>query len=93
MNKNMNENKQIVLSLIYKFIERVGYQGIAFIIQIILARLLDPTDYGIITMLTIFISISQVFVQSGLNTALIQKKDADDERLRRCDRLQLQGHP
>lgn len=78
MNKNMNENKQIVLSLIYKFIERVGYQGIAFIIQIILARLLDPTDYGIITMLTIFISISQVFVQSGLNTALIQKKDADE---------------
>ena len=74
----MNENRQIVTSLIYKFIERIGYQGISFVIQIILARMLDPTDYGVLTMLTVFINISQVFVQSGLNTALIQKQNVDE---------------
>lgn len=51
----------------------------AFVVQIILARLLDPTDYGLLTMLTIFISVSQVFVQSGLNTALIQRKDITEK--------------
>lgn len=59
--------------------ERCGYQGVSFVVQIILARLLDPTDYGVLTLLTIFISISQVFVQSGLNTALIQRKDVTEK--------------
>ena len=72
----MESNKSVVIkSLIFKFMERCGYQGIAFIVQIVLARLLDPTDYGVLTLLTIFINISQVFVQSGFNTALIQRKD------------------
>jgi teichuronic acid exporter len=72
------KNNTIRTSLIYKYLERCGYQGIAFVVQIILARLLEPSDYGILALLTIFIAISQVFVQSGLNTALIQRKDVDD---------------
>ena len=71
-------NKVVIRSLIYKFLERIGYQGIAFLVQIVLARLLTPSDYGIISMLMIFVNISQVFVQSGLNTALIQKHEADE---------------
>lgn len=58
--------------------ERSGTQGIQIIVQIVLARLLLPEDYGIITLVLIFIAIANVFVQSGLNTALIQKKDADE---------------
>ncbi len=58
--------------------ERGGTQGIQFIVQIILARLLLPEDYGLIAIVTIFILLANVFVQSGFNTALIQKKDADD---------------
>ncbi len=58
--------------------ERGGTQGIQFIVQIVLARLLRPADYGIIALVVIFTSIAGVFVQSGLNTALIQKKDADE---------------
>lgn len=76
MSKSKND---VIKSLIYKFLERCGYQGIAFIVQVILARLLDPTDYGVLTLLTIFITISQVFVQSGFNTALIQRKDVTEK--------------
>ncbi len=73
-----NNNSSIVSSLAYKFLERCGYQGIAFIVSLVLARLLDPTDYGMLSMLTIFTTIAQVFVQSGFNTALIQRKDATE---------------
>lgn len=77
---NENSGKSgIIKSLFYKFIERCGYQGIAFIVQIVLARLLDPTDYGMLTLLTIFTQIAQVFVQSGFNTALIQRKDTTEK--------------
>lgn len=74
-----NEENSILKSLAFKFLERCGYQGIAFIIQLILARILLPSDYGVITMLTVFIAISQVFVQSGLNTALVQRKDTTED--------------
>lgn len=67
-----------VSGLIWKFAERCGAQAVSFIVSIILARLLLPSDYGIIAMVTIFITISQVFVDSGMGNALIQKKDADD---------------
>jgi len=59
--------------------ERGGTQGIQFIVQIVLARLLLPEDFGLIAIVTIFILLANVFVQSGFNTAPIQKKDADDE--------------
>ncbi len=58
--------------------ERGGTQGIQFIVQIVLARLLLPEDFGTIAIVIVFISLAQVFVQSGFNTALIQKKDADE---------------
>lgn len=68
----------IVSSLIWKFLERGGVQVTQFIVSIIIARLLVPADYGAVALLMIFISIATVFVQSGLNTALVQKKDADE---------------
>lgn len=58
--------------------ERGGTQGIQLIVQVVLARLLAPRDFGTIAIILVFINLAQVFVQSGLNTALIQKKDADD---------------
>lgn len=58
--------------------ERGETHGIQFIVQIILARLLAPDQFGILAIVMVFINIAQVFVQSGFNTALIQKKDADD---------------
>ena len=69
---------RVLSSLFWKFMECGGTQGIQFVIQIMLARLLLPADYGIIALVIVFISIAGVFVQSGLNTALIQKKEADE---------------
>ncbi len=78
MSEQSNTKRSVISSLVYKFMERCGTQGIAFIVQIVLARLLDPTDYGVLTLLTIFITISQVFVHSGFNTALVQRKDVTE---------------
>lgn len=77
MNNQVNKSR-VITSLLWKFMERGGTQGIQFIVQIVLARLLVPKDYGIIALISIFIVIANVFVQSGFNTALIQKKDADE---------------
>lgn len=78
----MSENKDIksktVNNLIWRFAERCGAQGVAFIVSIVLARILAPSDYGLIALVTVFTNILQVFIDSGLGTALIQKKNADD---------------
>ena len=64
--------------MIWKTIEKVGFQVMQIVIQIVLARLLLPEEYGLVGLLSIFISISDVIILQGLTTALIQKKDADD---------------
>lgn len=76
-----NKKSKVLSSLIWKFLERGGTQGIQFIIQIVLARILLPSDYGIISLISVFIAIANVFVQSGFNTALIQKKKVDEKDL------------
>lgn len=76
----MNEEiikKKAISGWIWKFLERMIAQGISLIISIILARLLSPTDYGVVSVVTIFFTFSNVLISGGLNTALIQKKDAD----------------
>ena len=73
----MKENN-IVINFIWRFAERCGAQFVSFIVSIVLARILAPEDYGTIALVTVFTTILQVFVDSGLGTALIQKKDADD---------------
>lgn len=60
----------------WKILEKFGSKGIQFVIQIILARILVPDDYGIVAILTVFISLSNVFIQNGFSTSLIQKKEA-----------------
>ena len=78
----INDDKQVksraVTGVIWKLMEKVGMQFMQFVIQIVLARLLLPEDYGIVGLLTIFITLSDVFLKQGFTTALIQKKDADE---------------
>ena len=65
-------------NMIWRFMERIGAQAVAFVVEIILARLIVPEAFGIIALVTVFINILQVFVDSGMGNALIQKKNADD---------------
>ena len=74
----MSLKASVISSLLWKFLERIGTQGVQFVVAIVLARLLAPADFGLIALVTVFVTIANVFVQSGLNTALIQKKNADN---------------
>ena len=68
------KNKAII-GTIWSTIDRVSVQGINFILSLIIARLLDPSDYGIIAMTTLFITLSNTFVDSGFANALVRKYD------------------
>lgn len=72
------KSKVVTTNLLWRFAERCGAQGVTFIVSIVLARLLDPKVYGTIALVTVFTTILQVFIDSGLGNALIQKKNADN---------------
>ena len=71
-------NNKVFSNFIWRFAERCGAQLVTFIVSIVLARLLAPEVFGKVALITVFTTIMQVFVDSGLGTALIQKKNADD---------------
>ncbi len=74
-----NLKGKVISSLFWKLTERLGSHGVQIVVTIVLSRLLLPSDYGVIAMITVFITLANVFVQSGFNTALIQKKEVDEE--------------
>ena len=78
MKNEQNLKERAIGGAIWKFAEKLGMQMMQIVIQIVLARILLPEDYGIIGLLSIFINISDVFILQGFTTALIQKKDADE---------------
>lgn len=68
----------VIKNFFWRIGESSGAQLVSFLVSIVLARLLAPEDYGVIALVTVFTSILQVFVDSGLGTALVQKKNADE---------------
>lgn len=72
----MGELKSKALKgVMWNGIEKVGIRFVSFIVTIIIARILSPSDYGIIGMIMVFISIAGIFIDSGMGQALVQKKD------------------
>ena len=69
--------KTVISSMIWKLLERFSTQLVSFIVSVVLARLLMPDDYGIIAIILVFINFANIIVDGGFNTALIQKKDAN----------------
>lgn len=76
MKKN-NRGNTVSASMIFKTMERYVVMAFQMIVQIVIARILDPSDYGLISMMTVFIAVANVFIQNGFNMAIVQKKDAD----------------
>lgn len=78
--ENKEQKKTTVISaFVWKFLERFGVQFSLFVLQIILARILDPEHYGVLSMMLIFTTLANVFIQRGFNTSLIQNKDVTEE--------------
>lgn len=73
------ESRKVINSMFWKLLERFSSQLVSFVISIILARILAPSDFGIIAIILVFISFANVIIDGGLNTALIQKKNAEQE--------------
>ena len=71
-----NRGKQIVSGMMWRFAEKITAQSVSFIVSIVLARILMPDDYGVVAIVCVFTAIAEIFVTSGLGTALIQKKNA-----------------
>ena len=74
----MDNKQKVVSNLIWRFMERFGSQLVSFVVQIVLARMLDPAVFGTVAKVTIITTILLVFVDSGMANSLIQKKDPDD---------------
>lgn len=67
----------IINGLFWQYTQRIGNQLVQFVVSIILARILAPEDFGVIALIGVFITISNIFIDSGLGNALIQKKDLE----------------
>lgn len=74
----MLSSNKIMTNFIWRFAERCGARAVSFIVSIVLARMLVPDVYGTIALVTVFTTILNVFIDSGMGNALIQKKNADD---------------
>lgn len=72
------DKKKVISSLIYKFIERLSVKGLGLVISIVLARMLAPEQFGQIAIMNVFINLSQVIVEGGFTTALVQRKDVTE---------------
>ncbi len=72
------KSKTVFTNFFWRFAERCGAQLVNAVVSVILARLLAPTDYGVVALVNVVINILNVFISTGLGNALIQKKDADD---------------
>lgn len=71
----MTLKQKTVSGLLWSFIDNFINLGAQFVVGIVLARILFPREFGLIGMLTIFIAISQSFIDSGFSNALIRKKE------------------
>lgn len=68
-----------VKGVIWSAVEKFSLQGVQFLIGVVLARLLAPSDFGMIGMLSIFMSVSQTFIDCGFSNALIRQKDTTEK--------------
>lgn len=83
--KQMEENelnaqtlsRKTISGIFWKFAERFTAQVVSTIVGILLARILVPEDYAVVSVVTIYFTFCNLFISSGLNAALIQKKNAD----------------
>lgn len=67
--------EKTVNGVLWNAVNRFSTQGIQFVFNILIARILLPEDYGVVALLSIFLAVSQAFIDSGFANALVRKKD------------------
>ena len=77
MHNSVELKNKAISGVIWKGLERVAAQLVSAVVGVVLARILIPEDYSIVSIVSIFFTFCNIFISGGLNTALIQKKDAD----------------
>ena len=75
---NSSLKKKTISGIIWKGLERSFAQIVSMVVSIVLARILVPEDYSVVSVVTIFFTFCNLFISEGINSALIQKKDADE---------------
>lgn len=70
--------RSVIFNLFWRYAEKCGAQIVTVVVSIFLARILEPREFGVVAIVTVFINLLGVFVDSGLGNALIQKKNSDD---------------
>ena len=78
MANNDSLKSKTLSGLFWMFFQRIGGQLVSFVVSVVLARLLLPEEYGVISIVMIFVNLCNVFITSGWSNALVQNKDADD---------------
>ena len=73
----MTERKTVVSNILWRLAERGGTQAVSFLVSLVLARLLTPEDYGVVSLVTVFTAILTLFVDGGFSSALIQNQKTD----------------
>ena len=75
MSESNSLKQSAVSGVVWKFLEKFSLQAFSFIVGIVLARLLMPSDYGLVSMANIFFAISYLLIDSGFSTALVRMKE------------------
>ncbi len=73
----MKSENTVSSSMIYKVLERYSVMSFQLLVQIVIARILSPSEYGIVAMMVVFTNIAGIFINNGFNMAIVQKKEAD----------------
>jgi teichuronic acid exporter len=71
--------QKTIAGLVWSFSQQFGLQAINFCLSIVIARLLDPSDYGLLGMLAIFMSVGQTLINSGMTSSLIRSKELTED--------------
>lgn len=79
-NKSIDVNRRTITSnLFWRFLERFGTYVVSFVISIVLARILDPSTYGVVALMTVIISFIDLFITAGFSNSLIYDKKATEK--------------
>lgn len=69
---------QFISGAIWKVVEQFSAKGLSMVFSIVLARILEPNDYGLIALTVVFTNLSDILIDGGFSTTLIRKKDVDE---------------